>query len=62
MEMLDKLKAKGREVLVLLTAVAILLSAALGLVGDAVLILVVGSLGWFLSDNEKAPAKDEAKK
>lgn len=60
MEVLDKLKAKGREVLVLLTAVAILLSAALGLVGDAVLILVVGSLGWFLS--EKTPAKDEAKK
>jgi hypothetical protein len=48
--MLDQLKAKGREILVTLTAVAILLSAAMGVVGDAVLILVTGALGWFLSD------------
>jgi fucose permease len=60
MEMWGKLKDKGREVLVLLTAVAILLSAALGLVGDAVLILVVGATGWFLSQDDKP--KDEAKK
>lgn len=52
-ELWSKLKAKGREVLVLLTAVAILLSAALGLVGDAVLILLVGAVGWFLSDKPK---------
>jgi len=48
--MLEKLKAKGREILVTLTAAAILLSVALPLVGDALLILVTGALGWFLSD------------
>lgn len=52
--MLDQLRAKGREILVTLTAVAILLSAALGVVGDAVLILVVGALGWFITDKPEA--------
>jgi hypothetical protein len=51
--MLDNLKAKGREILITLTAAGILLSAALPLVGDAMLILVTGALGWFLSDPEK---------
>jgi hypothetical protein len=51
--MIDDLKKKGREVLILMTAVSILLSAALGLVGDAVLILMVGALGWWLSDKPK---------
>ncbi len=55
--MLEKLKAKGREVLVLFTAVAILMSAALGLAGDAILILLVGSLGWFLSDDDPDSGK-----
>lgn len=50
--MMDQLKTKGREILVTLTAVAILLSAALGIVGDAVLILMVGALGWFLADSK----------
>ena len=53
--MLDQLKAKGREILVTLTAAGILLSVALPLVGDAMLILVTGALGWFLSD----PPKDK---
>lgn len=48
--MMDQLKAKGREILVTLTAAGILLSVALPLVGDALLILVTGALGWFLSD------------
>lgn len=48
--MLDQLKAKGREILVTLTAAGILLSVALPLVGDALLILVTGAMGWFLSD------------
>lgn len=51
--MLDQLKAKGREILVTLTAAAILLSVALPLVGDALLILVTGAMGWFVS--EKPP-------
>jgi hypothetical protein len=50
--MMDQLKAKGREVLVTMTAAGILLSAALGVVGDAVLILVTGALGWFLTDKK----------
>lgn len=53
--MLEQLKAKGREILVTLTAAGILLSVALPLVGDALLILVTGAMGWFLSD--KPPAK-----
>lgn len=53
MEMWEKLKAKGREVLILLTAVAMLLSAVTGLIGDAVLMLMVGAIGWFLSENDK---------
>lgn len=51
--MLEALKAKGREILVTLTAAGMLLSAALPLVGDAMLILVTGALGWFLSDPKK---------
>lgn len=50
-ELWDKLKAKGREVLILLTAVAMLLSVALGVIGDALLMLVIGAVGWFLSDD-----------
>lgn len=53
--MLDKLKAKGREILVILTAVAMLLSVAGGVVFDALAILIVGSVGWFASEPE---AKD----
>lgn len=49
--MLDQLRAKGREVLVLLTAVAMLLSVALGVVGDAMMMLIVGATGWFLSQS-----------
>lgn len=51
--MLDQLKAKGREVLVLFTAVAMLLSVALGVVGDAMLMLLVGAIGWINSQPEK---------
>ena len=50
--MLDQLKAKGREVLVVLTAVAMLLSVALGVVGDAIMLLMVGVVGWVLSDTD----------
>lgn len=51
--MIEKLKAKGREVLVLLTAVAMLLSVALGVVGDAILMLLIGAVGWALSEADK---------
>lgn len=51
-EVIETLKAKGRELLVLLTAIAMLLSAALGLIGDATLILIVGAVGWFLSEKK----------
>lgn len=51
--MLDQLKAKGREVLVVLTAVAMLLSVALGVVGDAIMLLMVGVVGWVLSEGGK---------
>lgn len=51
--MWDKLKAKGRELLVTFTAVAMLLSIALPLVGDAILIILTGALGWFLSAENK---------
>lgn len=51
--MMDKLKAKGREILITLTAAAILLSAALPMIGDAMLILVTGAMGWFLSEPSK---------
>lgn len=51
--MLDKLKAKGREVLVLFTAVAMLLSVALGVVGDALLMLMIGAVGWLLSETDE---------
>lgn len=47
--MMDQLKAKGREVLVLFTAVAMLLSVALGVVGDAILMLLIGAVGWLNS-------------
>lgn len=55
-DLLTKMKTKGRELLVLLTAAAVLLSMAMGVIGDAMMILIVGGLGWFLSD------KDETKK
>ena len=51
--MLEQLKAKGREVLVVLTAVAMLLSVALGVVGDAIMLLMTGALGWVLSEKDK---------
>jgi fucose permease len=50
--MLDKLKAKGREVLVLFTAVAMLLSVALGVIGDALMLLVLGAIGWVISNDD----------
>jgi hypothetical protein len=51
--MMDQLKAKGREVLVVLTAVAMLLSVALGVVGDAIMLMMVGVVGWVLSEKDK---------
>jgi hypothetical protein len=48
--MMEQLKAKAREVLVIFTAVAMLLSVALGLVGDAIMLLLTGALGWALSE------------
>jgi hypothetical protein len=51
--MWDKLKAKGRELLVTFTAVAMLLSFAIPMVGDAILIILTGAVGWFLSGDEK---------
>lgn len=51
--MMEQLKAKGREILVVLTAVAMLLSVALGVVGDAIMLLMTGALGWVLSEKEK---------
>jgi len=51
--MLDQLKAKAREVLVIFTAVAMLLSVALGVVGDAIMLLLTGALGWALSQGGK---------
>lgn len=50
-DVVAKLKAKGREVLVVFTATAILLSAALPLIGDMILILFTGVIGWFLSSS-----------
>lgn len=55
--MLAALKQKGREVLVLLTAVSVLLAAAMPMIGDMLLILVVGACGWFLSDPAKPAGK-----
>lgn len=52
--MMDMLKAKGREVLILLTAVSMLLSVALGVVGDAIMLLTVGAVGWVLSKESKS--------
>lgn len=47
--MFDKLKGKGGELLITLTAAGMLLSVALGIVGDAMLIAIVGFWGWFIS-------------
>lgn len=56
--MLDFLKSKGREVLVLLIAVAMLLQVISGIVVDGVLTLLVGAVGWFLSGlGEDKPKK-----
>lgn len=49
----DVLRAMVREVLIVLTAVSMLLSVALGVVGDAITILLIGAVGWFLSEKEK---------
>ncbi len=51
--MIDQLKAKGREVLVVFTAVAMLLSVALGVVGDAIMLLLTGALGWAMSQGDE---------
>ena len=47
--MLNDLKAKGRELMVVMTAAAMLLSVASGVIVDAVLIFLVGAVGWFTS-------------
>lgn len=51
--MLDKLREKAREVLVIFTAVAMLLSVALGVVGDAMLIGIIGFWGWYMATLER---------
>lgn len=51
--MMDQLKEKGREILVVFTAVAMLLSVALGVVGDAIMLLLTGALGWAMSQGDK---------
>lgn len=50
--MFDKLKGKGAELLITLTAAGMLLSVALGIVGDAMLIGIVGFWGWFIATPE----------
>jgi hypothetical protein len=52
--MLDQLKAKGRELLVVMVAASMLLSVAGGVVMDALLILLVGAVGWFTSSKPSA--------
>jgi hypothetical protein len=52
--MMEQLKAKAREILVVFTAVAVLLSAAIPMIGDMILILITGAMGWFLSDKPAA--------
>lgn len=52
-DVLAKLREKGRELLVLFTAAAILMSSIMGIIGDAMLILLVGAIGYFLSGSEK---------
>lgn len=51
--MLDALKSKGREALVVLVAIAMLLQVLSGVVMDGVLTLVVGAWGWFLTGLDK---------
>lgn len=51
--MMDKLKGKGAELLITLTAAGMLLSVALGIVGDAMLIGIIGFWGWFISTDDK---------
>jgi hypothetical protein len=46
----DLLKTKGRELLVLLIAVAMLLQVISGVVMDSILTLMVGAWGWFMSN------------
>ena len=50
--MFDKLKAKGAELLITLTAAGMLLSVALGIVGDAILMGIIGFWGWYISTSE----------
>ena len=50
--MFDQLKGKGAELLITLTAAGMLLSVALGIVGDAMLIGIVGLWGWYISTPE----------
>lgn len=47
--MVDFIKAKGREALVVLIAIAMLLQVLSGVVMDGLLTLIVGAAGWFLS-------------
>lgn len=47
--MFDKIKQKGAELLITLTAAGMLLSVALGIVGDALLMGIIGFWGWFIS-------------
>lgn len=50
--MFDKLKAKGAELLITLTAAGMLLSVALGIVGDAILMGIIGFWGWYIATPE----------
>lgn len=47
--MFKQLKGLGTELLITLTAAGMLLSVALGIVGDALLIGIVGFWGWFVA-------------
>lgn len=50
--MFDKLKQKGAELLITLTAAGMLLSVALGIVGDAMLMGIIGFWGWYIATPE----------
>jgi hypothetical protein len=55
--MLEKLKGKGAELLITLTAAGMLLSVALGIVGDALLMGIIGFWGWFIATPDDAQKK-----
>lgn len=50
--MLEHLRAKGREVLILLTATAMIMSLVTGVIGDMAMILITGFIGYLLSVGE----------